>query len=55
LFRGRATRQNLLTNKELDQIDDEVRNEVEDAVAFARQAPKPQASDLLTDVYVAYA
>jgi pyruvate dehydrogenase E1 component alpha subunit len=54
LFRNRVTKQNLLTEKELDQIDEEVRNEVEAAVAFAKQAPKPQASDLLTDVYVAY-
>lgn len=55
LFRARTTRQNLVTDKELDQIDEEVRNEVEDAVAFAKQAPKPQASDLLTDAYVTYA
>ncbi|HYY30236.1 MAG TPA: thiamine pyrophosphate-dependent enzyme, partial [Chthoniobacterales bacterium] len=55
LFRARITKQNLLTDKELDQIDGEVRNEVDDAVAFAKQAPKPQASDLLTDVYVTYA
>ena len=55
LFRGRVTKQNLLTNKELDEIDAEVSNEVQDAVAFAKQSPKPQASDLLTDVYIAYA
>jgi acetoin:2,6-dichlorophenolindophenol oxidoreductase subunit alpha len=55
LFRSTVTKQNLLTDKELDQIDREVKNEVNDAVAFARQAPKPHASDLLTDVYVAYA
>jgi pyruvate dehydrogenase E1 component alpha subunit len=55
LFRGRVTKQNLLTEEELNQIDEEVKNEVEDAVAFSKQAPKPQPSDLLTDVYVAYA
>jgi pyruvate dehydrogenase E1 component alpha subunit len=55
LFRSRVTKQNLLTDKELDQVDQEVKKEVDDAVAFAKQAPKPHASDLLTDVYVAYA
>ena len=55
LFRQRVTKQGLLTGKELDQFDEQVRGEIEDAVAFAKAAPKPQASDLLTDVYVAYA
>jgi TPP-dependent pyruvate/acetoin dehydrogenase alpha subunit len=55
LYRQRVTKQGLLTGQELDQIDDQVRREIEDAVAFAKAAPKPQASDLLTDVYVAYA
>jgi acetoin:2,6-dichlorophenolindophenol oxidoreductase subunit alpha len=55
LFRQRVTKQGLLTGQELDQIDDQVRGEIEDAVVFAKAAPKPQESDLLTDVYVAYA
>jgi acetoin:2,6-dichlorophenolindophenol oxidoreductase subunit alpha len=55
LFRQRVTKQGLLTGKELDQFDEQVRAEIEDAVAFAKAAPKPPASDLLTDVYVAYA
>ena len=55
LFRQRVTKQRLLTDQELDQIDDQVKAEIDEAVAFAKAAPKPQASDLLTDVYVAYA
>src|SRR5580693_7388986 len=55
LFRQRVTKQGLLTGKELDQFDEQVRAEIEEAVAFAKAAPKPQAADLLTDVYVAYA
>jgi TPP-dependent pyruvate/acetoin dehydrogenase alpha subunit len=55
LFRQRVTKQGLLTGQELDQIDDRVLAEIEDAVAFAKAAPKPQDSDLMTDVYLAYA
>jgi pyruvate dehydrogenase E1 component alpha subunit len=55
LFRQKVTNQGELTNEELDQIDDEVKAEVAEAVDFAKAAPKPTASDLLTDVYVAYA
>jgi TPP-dependent pyruvate/acetoin dehydrogenase alpha subunit len=54
LFQRRVTKQGLLTGQELAQIDDRVQAEIEDAVAFAKSAPKPQASDLLTDVYLAY-
>ena len=55
IFRNKVTSQGELTDEELDQIDEEVKREVDDAVDFAKGAPKPQASDLLTDVYVAYA
>jgi acetoin:2,6-dichlorophenolindophenol oxidoreductase subunit alpha len=55
LFRQKVTNQGELTDKELDQIDEQVKAEVADAVDFAKGAPKPEAPDLLTDVYVAYA
>jgi TPP-dependent pyruvate/acetoin dehydrogenase alpha subunit len=55
LFRQRVKKQGAFTDEELDQIDEQVKGDVEDAVAFAKAAPKPAASDLLTDVYVAYA
>jgi TPP-dependent pyruvate/acetoin dehydrogenase alpha subunit len=55
LFRQKVTKQGELTEKELNQIDDEVKAEVDEAVNFAKAAPKPEASDLLTDVYIAYA
>ncbi|HEY6103447.1 MAG TPA: thiamine pyrophosphate-dependent dehydrogenase E1 component subunit alpha [bacterium] len=35
----------------LDRIDADVRREVEDALAFARESPYPQDEDLLTHVY----
>jgi TPP-dependent pyruvate/acetoin dehydrogenase alpha subunit len=55
LFRQKVTKQGELTEKELNQIDDEVKAEVDEAANFAKAAPKPEASDLLTDVYIAYA
>jgi pyruvate dehydrogenase E1 component alpha subunit len=55
LFRREVTKQGELTEKELNQIDAEVKAEVDEAVNFAKAAPKPEASDLLTDVYIAYA
>src|SRR5262249_8812537 len=35
-------------------IDSEVKARINDAIVYAQLAPKPQAADLLTDVYVAY-
>jgi acetoin:2,6-dichlorophenolindophenol oxidoreductase subunit alpha len=55
LFRQKVTNQGELTNQDLDQIDNQVKAEVAEAVDFAKGSPKPEAADLLTDVYVAYA
>lgn len=42
----------LVTNEELDQIEEEVQQEVAEAVAFAESSPYPDPSELYTDVYV---
>lgn len=39
---------------ELEQIELGVMAEVDDAIAYARSAPYPVASDLLSDVYISY-
>ena len=39
---------------ELDGVDEEVLALVDVAVKKAKADPKPQAADLLTDVYVSY-
>ncbi|MBV8820045.1 MAG: thiamine pyrophosphate-dependent dehydrogenase E1 component subunit alpha [Acidobacteriaceae bacterium] len=39
---------------ELEQIERDVVAEVDDAIAYARSAPYPNASDLLNDVYISY-
>lgn len=54
LFRSRVTEQGQLSIAELDQIDQQVREEIDEAVNFAKSAPKPDPADLLTDVYVNY-
>jgi pyruvate dehydrogenase E1 component alpha subunit len=47
------TLQNISTEKELDDIDDQVQTEVQSAVEFAENSPAPALNQLYTDVYVA--
>ncbi|MBM9400989.1 thiamine pyrophosphate-dependent dehydrogenase E1 component subunit alpha [Gluconacetobacter azotocaptans] len=54
IFRTRVTQAGLLDGTELDDIDSAVRDEIESAVIAAKQAPLPEAADLLADVYVRY-
>jgi len=53
-FRRRAIEAALLEAHELDAVDEEVTNLIEEAVATARAAEPPNASALLSDVYVSY-
>ena len=54
LFSEKVTRDGTISEAELQEIDDRTMQLIEDAVAEAKAAPKPTASDLLTDVYVSY-
>lgn len=53
-FRSRVGEAGLLEASDLDAIDAEVLALIDDAVTEARAAPRPTASDVLTDVYVSY-
>jgi pyruvate dehydrogenase E1 component alpha subunit len=53
-FRASVTGAKLLDDADLDRLDAEVLQEIEDAVAAARAAPRPTAEDVLEDVYIAY-
>jgi pyruvate dehydrogenase E1 component alpha subunit len=53
-FRRRVGEAGLLEPGELDAVDQEVATLIEDAVAAARAGAPPDASALLTDVYVSY-
>ena len=40
-----------LTEAEIDQLEDSVKAEVQDAWEFAEQSPDPEPGELFTDVY----
>ena len=43
--------QNIATQQEIDQLDDEVKQQIEDAITFAKESPYPDASALFEDMY----
>jgi pyruvate dehydrogenase E1 component alpha subunit len=43
-----------MAEEELMSLEALVRDEVEKAIRFAEESPYPDASELLTDVYVSY-
>jgi pyruvate dehydrogenase E1 component alpha subunit len=51
LLRDRLFEADLLTQEELEAIDEEVREEVEEAVRFADESPFPSEEELYTHVY----
>ncbi|TAL01187.1 MAG: thiamine pyrophosphate-dependent dehydrogenase E1 component subunit alpha [Rhodospirillaceae bacterium] len=53
-FRAAVVSANLLDDAQLDGIDVEVLKLIDDAVADARVAPPPEASQVLEDVYISY-
>lgn len=54
IFRSYLLQQQLMTEAELAQMEQEVDQSIESAIQFAEQSPFPDASELLTDVYVSY-
>lgn len=53
-FTERVTQSGMLELSQLEAIDHQVNELIEDAVQQAKAAPEPDASELLTDVYVSY-
>ena len=53
-FAARAMSAGLVQEDDLASIDRDISDLIEDAVNLAKAAPKPEAEDLLTDVYVSY-
>jgi pyruvate dehydrogenase E1 component alpha subunit len=41
----------VITQGYLDELDQKIRETVEEAVAFAERSPEPDAQELSTDVY----
>lgn len=54
IFRQRVSEAKLLPGKELDAIDEDVLEQIDAAVAFARSSPPPDPADALADVYINY-
>lgn len=52
-FRARIAERRLIDPAALDAVDGEVLSLIDEAVAAARAAPPPQATEILTDVYAA--
>ena len=53
-FRARTTDEEVLTDGELDEIEEQVAESIESAVAYAADSPWPEPSDVTEDVYVNY-
>jgi pyruvate dehydrogenase E1 component alpha subunit len=53
-FRTYLLSRQLFTEKELNEIDQSVEQAVQKAIEFSENSPFPDASELLTDVYVSY-
>lgn len=51
ILRGVLEQRAILSGESADRITEEVQREIEGAVAFAQEAPEPELSELLTDVY----
>jgi pyruvate dehydrogenase E1 component alpha subunit len=51
-FRSSVIGQELLSEVDLNEIDQRAKATIEEAVAFAEQSPLPNQADILTDVYV---
>ena len=54
LFADRVVSAGLVDKEDLEEIDEQVRTLIDEAVEEAKAAPDPKENDLLTDVYVSY-
>jgi pyruvate dehydrogenase E1 component alpha subunit len=43
--------QKILSDKDIERIDEEVMSQVDDTVRFAEESPEPDVKDLFRDVY----
>lgn len=52
IYRKHLTEDGIATAEELDQIDEQVEEETEEAVQFAESSPEPELDELFNDIYV---
>ncbi|MFT8362422.1 MAG: thiamine pyrophosphate-dependent dehydrogenase E1 component subunit alpha [Sporolactobacillus sp.] len=53
-FKQLAKGENLLTDEEMNEIDESVKDAVDHAIEFSEESPFPDSSETATDVYVSY-
>ena len=51
IYRRHLLREKIVTGEELDELEDKVEAEVQDAVEFAESSPEPVPEELFTDIY----
>ena len=51
IHKKRLLEQNIATQEEIDQVENEVKQQIEDAITFARESPYPEPSDLFEDMF----
>jgi len=51
IYRHHLLKEKIVTGEELDELDDKVEAEVQDAVEFAESSPEPAPEELFTDIY----
>ncbi len=54
IFKRKVTESGLLEESQLEEIEKNIKKEIEEAVSESKEAKYPVESDLLTDVYVKY-
>lgn len=52
IYRRQMIEDDIATAKELDEIDERVEEETEEAVQFAEESPEPELEELFEDIYV---
>ena len=51
IHKERLLEQGIATAEEIDQMENEVKQQIEEAITFARESPYPEPSDLFEDMY----
>ncbi len=51
IHKARLLEQSIATQEEIDQVENEVKEQIEDAITFARESPYPEPSDLFEDMF----
>ena len=51
IHKARLLEQSIATQEEIDQVENEVKEQIEDAITFARESPYPEPSALFEDMF----